>query len=89
MSEENKSNFKITIYSTEFCGYCKLVKQYLDGNNITYTDINVGEDEEAGKKMVEKSGQQGVPVIIIEKNGKEEILVGFQKSKLNEILNIN
>ncbi|MBU4360591.1 glutaredoxin family protein [Patescibacteria group bacterium] len=79
----------ITIYSTQFCGYCKLAKHFLDENNIAYTDINVGENEEAAKKMIEKSGQQGVPVIIIEKDNKEEILVGFQKSKLSEILNIN
>lgn len=88
MSEENTKKPKITIYSTKFCGYCKLAKQFLDENNIVYNDINVGEDEEAAKKMIEKTGQQGVPVIIIEKDGKEEILVGFQKSKLSEILNI-
>ena len=79
----------ITIYSTQFCGYCKLAKHFLDKNKINYTEIDVGKDEESHKKMIEKTGQQGVPVIIIEKDGKEEIMVGFQKNKLSEILNIN
>ena len=79
---------KITIYSTQFCGYCKLAKQYFDENNIEYTEIDVTSDKVKQKEMVDKSGQMGVPVIIIEKDGQEEVLIGFQKDKLAEILNI-
>ena len=79
---------KIIIYSTEMCGYCKLAKQYFDENNVEYTEIDVSTDEAKQKEMIDKSGQMGVPVIVIEKDGKEEVLVGFQKEKLAELLNI-
>jgi len=82
------SDIKIKIYSTEFCGYCKLAKQFFDENNVKYEEIDVSNDEAQQKEMISKSGQMGVPVIIIEKDGKEEILVGFQKDKLSELLNI-
>ncbi|PIT89600.1 NrdH-redoxin [Candidatus Kuenenbacteria bacterium CG10_big_fil_rev_8_21_14_0_10_36_11] len=80
---------KITIYSTPVCGYCKMTKQYLTDNHINYEDTDVSNDEAAAELMIKKSGQMGVPVIIIEQNGQEEIIVGFQKNKLAEILNIN
>lgn len=83
------SDIKIKIYSTPFCGYCKLLKQYLDENNVNYEDIDVSTDVEKQKEMIDKSGQQGVPVSIINKDGKEEVIVGFDKNKFNKILNIN
>jgi len=85
---ETNNQANITVYSTEFCGFCKMVKKFLDEHNIKYADIDVGRDEEAAKKMIEKSGQQGVPVIIVEKDGKEDVIIGFQKNKLSEILKI-
>ncbi len=80
---------KITIYSTPFCGYCQLVKQYLKKNNMAYHEIDVSVDERAQEEMIAKSKQMGVPVIIIEKDGLEEIMVGFQKEKLKELFDIS
>lgn len=79
---------KVTVYSTPTCVYCKMAKQYFDENNVSYEDIDVGADQEAANKMVEKSGQMGVPVIVIENEGKEEVLVGFDKPKINEALGL-
>ena len=80
---------KVTIYSTDMCGYCKLAKQYFNENNVEYTEVDVSTDEAKQKEMIDKSGQIGVPVIVIDKDGQEEVLVGFQKEKLAELLNIN
>ena len=38
--------------------------------------------------MIEKTGQRGVPVITVEKDGEEENIVGFNKEKLKEVLEI-
>ena len=79
---------KITIYSTPFCAYCKLTKQYFDEHNFKYKEIDVSNNESGQKEMVAISGQMGVPVIVIEKAGQKEVLLGFQKDKLVELLNI-
>jgi glutaredoxin len=61
-----------------------MVKDFLREHKIEFEDVNVGEDQEAAKEMVKKSSQMGVPVIDID--GK--IVVGFDKEKLKEALNI-
>lgn len=72
----------ITIYSTPTCPYCKMAKEFLDEHSIEYKDIDVSVDQKAAELMVEKSGQMGVPVITIEKDDSETILLGFDKEKL-------
>ncbi len=80
---------KITIYSTPACPYCNLLKAYLKEHNIEFEDKNVAADKEAAQTMVDKSGQMGVPVTIITTDdGQEEVLVGFDKARINELLNI-
>ncbi len=74
---------KVVIYSTPTCPYCKRAKDYLSRKGIPYTDINVAQDREKAKEMIQKSGQMGVPVIIIDDN---EISVGFNQALLDELL---
>ena len=74
---------KVVIYSTPTCPYCKRAKGYLSRKGIPYTDINVAEDREKAKEMIQKSGQMGVPVIIIDDN---EVVVGFNQSLLDKLL---
>lgn len=38
--------------------------------------------------MVEKTGQMGVPVIVVSKDGKEEVLVGFDQVQLTNLLGL-
>lgn len=78
----------VTIYSTTTCGYCRMEKDFLTDKGVEYTDVNVAEDQEAAAKMVEKTGQMGVPVTIIEKDGQEEVIIGFDQEKLVQLLDI-
>ncbi|OGZ04584.1 MAG: hypothetical protein A2604_01585 [Candidatus Liptonbacteria bacterium RIFOXYD1_FULL_36_11] len=81
---------KITVYSTPHCPYCIMVKDFLKEKNIVFYDLNVAENQEAADMMVLKSGQLGVPVIVVEKDGGgEEIIIGFDRDKLLSILDIN
>lgn len=74
----------VTIFTTPSCHYCKDVKKYFDDNKIVYSTIDVASDMTARKNMIEISGQMGVPVIMIDK----DVIVGFNKSKLAELLDI-
>ena len=73
---------KVVIYSTPTCPYCKRAKDYLSQKEIPYTDINVAQDKDAAKEMIQKSGQMGVPVITID----NEVVVGFNQSMLDGLL---
>jgi len=71
----------VTVYSTKACPYCRMAKAFLDKHGVTYTSVDVGEDTAAAKKMIELSGQRGVPVITVD----DEVIVGFDARRLNEL----
>jgi len=79
---------KVTIYSTPTCPYCNQAKDYFKENNVEFTNIDVSTDHEKAEEMIQKSGQMGVPVIIIEKDGKEEVITGFEKEKIAQLLDL-
>lgn len=68
----------VTIYSTPSCHFCAMAKEYFKENNVPFEAIDVGTDTEKRKEMMEKSGQLGVPVIIID----DQIIIGFNKPKI-------
>jgi len=74
----------ITIYSTPSCHFCHMAKDFFNENNIAYTEYDVAADLEKRKEMVEKSGQMGVPVIII----GDELTVGFDRPKIASMLGL-
>lgn len=78
----------VTVYSTPTCGYCRMEKEWLDEKGISYTSVDISEDQEEAAKIVEKTGQMGVPVTIVEEGGKEDIIIGFDQGKLMELLKI-
>ena len=75
---------KIVIYSTPTCPFCKRAKEYLSQKGIPYQDIDVAENRDAAREMIEKSKQMVVPVIIID----DEVVVGFNQAKVDELLGL-
>ena len=75
---------KVKVYSTTFCPWCKLAKDFLKQNKIPFEDINVENDPGKAKEMIKKSGQSGVPVIDID----GQIIVGFDKEKIKKALKL-
>lgn len=75
---------KVTIYSTPWCTYCKMAKDYFKEKKVEYTDFDVSADEKARNEMLTKSNQSGVPVIDIDGT----LVVGFDKDRINELLGL-
>jgi len=72
------------VYTTPTCTWCNTIKTYFKEKNINFTEINVAADPSRAEEMVRKSGQQGVPQTDI--NG--QVVVGFDKQRINELLEI-
>ena len=80
---------KITIYSTATCGYCKMLKSYLQNRDISYDEKHADLDQKLAQELYEKSGQLGVPFTIIEKDdGQTENILGFDRQKIDLALGI-
>ena len=83
---------KVVIYSTPTCPYCQTLKQYLAERKISFEDIDVANPANANRftELMDKFAKQGmgeptsVPIIEI----GDVIMVGFNKDKINELLNI-
>ncbi len=75
----------VIIYSTPSCHFCHMAKEFFKANNVAYTEHDVAGDAEKRKEMIEKSGQMGVPVIII----GNELIVGFNKSLISKLLGVS
>jgi len=58
-----------------------MVMDYLKEMNVTFEEKNVSTDAAARKELM-KAGFMGVPVIYVD----EEVIQGFDKSKLDELL---
>ena len=72
----------VKVYSTKFCPYCKMAKEFLKDRKIPFEEINVQEDPEAARHMIEKSGQVGVPVIEID----GQMIIGFNTEQIKKLL---
>jgi len=65
-------------------------KEYLNSKNIQYEEILVDERPEEAQKMIEMSGQLGVPFTVIKKeDNSEEKILGFDKARIDQILQIS
>lgn len=73
---------KITVYTTDTCPYCSMVKNFLDEKELTYSEINVQKDPVAAKRLIKTTGQMGVPQT--EVNG--EWVLGFDPEKILKLL---
>ncbi|MSU44633.1 NrdH-redoxin [Candidatus Nomurabacteria bacterium] len=74
----------VTIFSTPSCRFCHMAKEFFKEKNVTYTEYDVASNLEKRKEMIDKSGQMGVPVILI----GEEIIIGFNKPKIVQLLGL-
>ena len=75
----------VIIYSTPTCHFCQRAKDFLKENNVAYTEFDVAHDLERRQEMIQKSGQMGVPVIVVE----GEMMVGFDEEKLARALGVS
>jgi len=55
----------ITMYTTTWCGYCRVLKKGLDREGITFTEVNIEEAPEAAEYVQSvNGGNQTVPTVV-------------------------
>ena len=73
----------ITIFTTNTCAYCVMVKKYLQVKGMTYNEINLDDSPEMQKEAFALSGQLSVPVTVVTKvDDSREVVVGYNLQKL-------
>jgi len=73
----------ITIFTTNTCAYCSMVKKYLDIKNDQYEVVNLDEQPHRQAEALSLSGALTVPVTVVTKHDdSQEVVVGYNLSKL-------
>jgi glutaredoxin 3 len=79
----------VVIYSTKYCPYCRAAKRLLDGKAVKYKEIDLTEDQEMKRKVMEELSWKTVPIIQIDEKiigGYDELRELERKGKLDEML---
>lgn len=77
---------QITVYTTNTCAYCKMVKKYLDMKGYHYDVINLDERPADWKIVESLSGGTSVPVTVISRQDSPEVVRGWNLPALNKAL---
>lgn len=72
----------IKIYSTTWCVYCRMAKEYFDKLKVPYKEINLEQDQAAMQYIMSKTGSVGVPQIEI----GDELILGFDRPRIDAAL---
>jgi mycoredoxin len=84
-SEGDSMAASVTVYSTSWCGYCRVAKRFLDENHIPYTEIDIEADEDAALRVEQwNQGNRTVPTIDID----GIILTNPSPAKLRQVLGV-
>lgn len=73
----------VTIYTTNTCAYCVMVKKWLTSKGQQYQEVNLDEKPELRQEVISLSGRMEVPVTVVSaEDGQRDITVGWNPGKL-------
>ena len=73
----------ITIFTTNTCAYCAMVKRFLDMKQHQYEVVNLDDHPERQAEALALSGALTVPITVITKgDDTREVVIGYNLAKL-------
>lgn len=75
---------KVTVYTSNTCGQCKMVKKILNLKNHPYDEVNIDEQPASHAVVMQLSGQTRVPVTVIQDDdaGTQSVITGYNPGQL-------
>lgn len=73
----------ITIFTTNTCAYCGMVKRWLGAKGYKYDEVNLDEHPHRQQEALAISGQLTVPITVVTKHDDtQQVVVGFNLAQL-------
>ncbi|HWG85065.1 MAG TPA: glutaredoxin domain-containing protein [Deinococcales bacterium] len=66
---------KVTLYTTEPCGFCRQAKALLESRGVSFHEVNLAKDPEGRAQLVARTGQMTFPQIV----AGERVIGGFRE----------
>ena len=79
----------VTVYTTDFCPYCRSAKALLDKRGVAYEEINLARDADARNRLQEITGMVTFPQIVIGEQpigGFDQLLAADRAGRLPDLL---
>ncbi len=73
----------ITIFTTNTCAYCGMVKRWLQAKGYNYEEVNLDQHPDRQKEAFEVSGALSVPVTVVTKqDDSKSVVIGYNLAQL-------
>lgn len=82
---------KIEIYTKEWCPYCRRAKMMLRNTGLSYTELDVTDNDDKYNEMVERSGKETVPQIFVDDSllgGYNDLMEKLTIGDLDDIIEV-
>ena len=66
---------RVTVYTTEPCGFCRTAKALLDSRKVPYDEVNLAKDPTGRAELAQRTGMMTFPQVVID----GETVGGFQE----------
>jgi glutaredoxin 3 len=80
---------RITMYTTDPCGFCRQAKALLQARGVTYDEVNLAKDPTGREALIEQTGQMTFPQIVVGERaigGFRELLEADRDGTLEDLL---
>jgi glutaredoxin 3 len=79
---------RVTIYTTEPCGFCRIAKALLEKRDVPYSEINLAKDPLGRAELVRMTGMMTFPQVVIDDEpigGYQELVQADRAGRLAEL----
>ena len=73
----------ITLFTTNTCSYCGMVKRYLQAKGLAYEEVNLEQHPHRQQEALEMSGALTVPITVVTKDdNSKQVIIGYNLAQL-------
>jgi glutaredoxin 3 len=78
---------RVTVYTTEPCGYCRVAKALLQKRSVPYAEVNLAKDPAGRAELVRITGMMTFPQVVMDGEpigGYQELVQADRSGRLRE-----
>jgi glutaredoxin 3 len=79
---------RVTVYTTEPCGFCRVAKALLTKRNVPFHEVNLAKDPSGRAELVRITGMMTFPQVVIDDEpigGYQELVAADRAGRLAEL----
>jgi glutaredoxin 3 len=80
---------RVTVYTTEPCGFCRVAKALLTKRNVPFNEVNLAKDPSGRAELVRITGMMTFPQVVIDDEpigGYQELVAADRAGRLAELI---